>query len=166
MKKMFTGILLAAGLVTFSGCPQPIVTNDGSAADSPSYFADQQDDGVKEQATPERLAAEQRDRYVLQMRNKLEQKRDAVQAISAIVATFEDDRKEAWQATVDGLETQVEEIRKKIDEVAEADPRGWTDLKQGVTDAWIDLERAVDEAARDVTIDNNRGNSDGSRAGP
>lgn len=166
MRRTLTASLLATGLAAFSGCPQPAVTSDGSAAESTSFSETQGADGGERRATPERLAAEQRDRYVRQMRRKLEQKREAIAAIAALVSKFQKDRKRVGQATVDQLGTQADEIRKKIDEIAESDPYDWTELKPGVTDAWIDLERAVDEAARDVTIENNRGKSDGSKEGP
>jgi len=164
--RMITASLLASGLATISGCPQPVVTSDGSTEESASFSESRQADGGDRRATPERLAAEQRDRYVRQMRRKLDQKREAIAAIAALVSKFEKDRNRVGRATVDRLETQADEIRKKIDDIAEADPYGWTELKHGVTDAWIDLERAVNEAARDVAIENNRGNSDGSKEGP
>jgi acyl-CoA reductase-like NAD-dependent aldehyde dehydrogenase len=166
MRRTITACLFATGLAVYSGCPQPVVTSDGSAVESASFSEAREADGADRRATPERLAVEQRDRYVRRMRNKMDQKRDAIAAIAALVSNFEGERKGAGQATVDRLETQADEIRKKIDEIAEADPYGWTELRQGVTDAWIDLERAVDEAARDVTIENNRGESDGSTEGP
>lgn len=167
MYRMIAAMLLGGLMAVCPACRGPVVSNSegdsgenqpaatGADGGAPSEASDDVS-SESESATPPRLAGEERDQYVGQMRKDIEALNETIQAISARVKTFSQKKQEQWQSTLDTLRAKRDGLEQKLNDVAEANARSWEDLRQGVEDAWTDFKRAVGEASRDLEREANQ----------
>ncbi|MEQ8786932.1 MAG: hypothetical protein RIC55_11560 [Pirellulaceae bacterium] len=151
MYRTLVATCAAATCLILAACDAPRISEE---FDDDSHFAGERSElPHPEAATPTRLAGEQRDQYVREMRIKIMGRSEVIEAVSAQVETYDQQARQAWAPKLAELRDKRDELRRMLEEVSEAEAQRWVDLKPGVADAWVDFERAVGEAARDVTVD-------------
>ena len=87
-------------------------------------------------------------------RKAYEQKRQAqlkkldaeIQKLKAAADEASADAKIRLQRTVDELLAQRDNLRERIDRLADSGEDAWSDLKDGIDAAWKQLQSAVDDA--------------------
>ncbi|HUG68904.1 MAG TPA: hypothetical protein VMM76_14240 [Pirellulaceae bacterium] len=145
MTRMFC-LLLLVGMLASSGCeqksvdrlPDDVTSEDvrrdaGQAVNTASEFARQSNEEFQKDLE---VRIEKMDVEIAKLREK--------------GSGLKEEAKANWDRKMAELETKREAARVKLAEIGDSSAEAWTDVQQGAQSAWDELDKAFNNAAREL----------------